>query len=181
MINLLPTENKIAIQKERQRRLTIIIGVFTFGIIGWAIILFIPSYFLLSALERSLETQAFILKEATIKNETEKIESSIIALNEKLALLAGDNGQKQVSPMLKKILDIQPKTIKITAFYYEEKNGKEVLSVEGDADTRNSFLSFLSSLESTEGIKNVSSPPANIIKEENISFRITAELSFPAI
>lgn len=178
MINLLPAEDKIAIKKERQRRLIVIIGIFAFGIISWAIILFIPSYFLLSSLERSLETQTSVLKETAVRNETNKIESSIAALNEKLALLAGNGSQKQISSALKKILDIQLPTIKITAFYYEKKGNKETLSVEGSADTRNSFLAFLSNLEKTDGIKNVSSPPANIIKEENISFRLTAELSF---
>ena len=177
MINLLPLEDKLAIKKEYRRRLIVIIGISMFGIIGSAIILFIPSYLLLSSLEKSLGTQASALEETTLRTGTEKIESSVADLNESLTLLADSEG-RQIYSLLKKILDIRPTTIKISAFYYNKESGKEILSIEGEANTRNSFLSFLSSLEKIKEIKSISSPPSNILKEENISFRLTANL-FP--
>jgi len=178
MINLLPPEDQIAVKKERRRRLMVAIGVFLFGIISSAIILLTPSYFLLSSQKQNLEMQFLALKKIIILRETEKIESSINALNQKLIFLSNKEGnQRQMSSLLRQISDIRPPTVRLATFYYEKKGGENFFSTEGIAVTRNSFLLFLNSLEKIDGVKNVSSPPSNLLKEENISFKLVIELS----
>ncbi len=178
MINLLPPEDKIAIKKEYQRRLIVITGILMFSVIGSAIILLIPSYFLLSSREKNFKTQVSALKEIMANDETEKIESSISILNEKLKLLTNDeNSQRKTSLLLKQISHIKPATVKLTAFSYDKGEEEEIFSIEGIAATRESFLSFLNNAEKMEGIKKITSPPSNLLKGENISFKLTIELS----
>lgn len=178
MINILPLENQASAKKEFYRRLIVVIGIFTFGIACSAIILLAPSYLLLSSRKQSFGAQISALKEIISNNDAQTIESSVNVLNEKLNLLSDTSkNQRKISSLLKQIADIRPTTIKLTTFSYNGAKEEKNLSIKGNTATRNSFLSFLDALSSIKEIRKVISPPSNLLKEEDVFFKVAIELS----
>lgn len=179
MINLLPAEDKGLIKKEYLRRYSVVSGIFIFALICISIVLLSPSYFLLISQKKSLETHLAVLQEGLTREEAEKIESSSRDLNVKLTFLASQEKEKrQISGLMKQIINAKSLAIKLTGFSYEKKakEGNHFF-LEGSASTRTSFLAFIKNLAEIKDVANVISPPSNLLREEDFSFRLTLELT----
>jgi len=181
MINLLPEEEKILIKREYTRRLIVVIGIFLFTSVFSAVILLLPSYLPLSSQKQSFESQLDAAKQGLSREKADETESSIRRLNDKLTFFSqqGEN-TRQISVLIKQILSAKSPSIKLLTFTYQkdtrEKKNERML-IQGTATTRNAFLAFVKALEIVNGVSEVQSPPANLMKDENIEFNLTLKLA----
>lgn len=178
MINLLPTEDKIFIKKEYLRRLSVIIGIFSFSFVCAAIFLLLPSYFLTISQKKTFESQLGVVRESLNRQDASKIEADVNDLNAKLAFFSGQKGGERLSEMINLIVEDRGKGISLSHFSYQKGKGVEgdAILLHGKALTRKDFLAFMEFLGNIEGVKNVESPPSNLLKTENISFTLRLEL-----
>lgn len=155
-------------------------GIFLFILVCIAIILFLPSYFLLVSQKNSFEKQLAAVREGIGRENADTVESSIRDLNAKLASYVSRGNNVQLRILIKKILDAKPASVKLTGFYYQkgdEKQKNNTISLMGVAATRNSFLIFVKNLEAMQGVSGVQSLPSNLIKGENAAFTLTIKLA----
>ena len=180
MINLLPEEEKILIKREYTRRLAVVSGIFLFILVCSAVILLLPSYLPLSSQKQSFESQLDAAKQGLSREKADEIESSIRRLNDKLAFFSqqGEN-TRQISVLIKQILSAKTHSVKLLTFIYQkgtqEKKNEQML-IRGTAATRSAFLAFAKALEIVNGVSEVQSPPANLMKDENVEFNLTLKL-----
>ncbi len=181
MINLLPEEEKELIKREYKRRLIVVIGIFLFISVFSAVILLLPSYLPLSSQKQSFESQLDAAKQRLSREKADEIESSVRGLNDRLAFFSqqGEN-TRQISALIKQILSVKSPSIKLLTFAYQkgtqEKKNEQML-IQGTATTRNAFLAFTKALETMSGVSEVQSPPANLMKDENLEFNLTIKLT----
>jgi len=179
MANLLPERNKKSIRREYLLRL---LGVF---LIFSAITLFLVSIFLLPSFFLS-KNKAGLANEKIefLKSYIEKISRSgitdlLIETNRKIEIL-GLSEEKSLNEAISLIIDKKNNSILITDFALriteDEVKGKEKsLFVGGLADNRSSLISFVESLESISGFKNIDLPVSNLAQNEDIDFSLKVE------
>lgn len=173
MINLLPVEEQKLIKKEYLRRLIVVVGIFFFVFVCISTILLLPSYFLFSSQKKSFDNQLDAIHQRLERESAADAESSISDLNEKLKSFSGSGEASQpISRLIKQILSVKPAAVKLAYIYYQQQR----LSLQGQAQTRKSLLSFTGALESFDEVNKVQSPPSNLLKEENIDFNLVIYL-----
>ena len=183
MINLLPAEDKILIKKEYLRRLLIVIGIFSFSFICVAILLLSPSYFLAVSQKKIFENQLKAATESLSRQDTPKTEADVNDLNVKLAFFGDQKDDERLSEIIKLIVENRNKGISLAYFSYQKGKDSEgdVILLQGKALTRKDFLAFIEFLGDIEEVKNVESPPSNLLKVENISFTLRLELALSGL
>jgi len=181
MINLLPEEEKILIKKEYGRRLAVVSGIFLFILVCSAVILLLPSYLPLSSQKQSFESRLNAVKQGLSREKADEVEFSIRGLNDKLEFF-GKQGEntRQISVLIKQILSVKSPSVKLSAFTYQEgtqEKKNEQMLIYGIAATRSVFLAFIEVLKTVNGISEVQSSPANLMKDKNVEFNLTLKLS----
>ncbi len=183
MINLLPVEDKIFIKREYLRRLLIVIGIFSFSLIFAAIFLLLPSYFLTISQKKTFENQLESVITNLNRQDASRIEANVNHLNAKLAFFSGQKDEQRLSEIIKHIVENRNKGISLSYFSYQksENVAGDIILLQGKAWTRNDFLAFVELLGNIEKIKNVESPPSNLLKMENIPFTLRLELTLSGL
>lgn len=176
MINLLPTEDKVANKKDYLSRLFVVAGILIFIIVTISFVLFLPVFLSLFFEEKDLARQLDVLRQDDSSVEAEKIYAELGVLNARLALYEKNNNEvRQVSALIKKIISFKTDGIRISSFRYEkDKDGKIIII--GKSDSRSDFVDFKKKLEDDKSFSSVSSPLSNLLKETDISFTMTIEL-----
>lgn len=186
MINLLPLENRIIIKKEYLCRLFVIISVFISFAIVSAIILILPLFYFLNQIELSYSNQLGIYKEGLESVSVLDTSSSVSNLNKELTILEKQKNNRELSSVIKKIVDYRNEGIILRVFSYskstyKEKDSrdlkiKEILKINGHSDSRNNLIIFLDVIKNDPDFSGVQSPVSNLLKISDIDFSITIEL-----
>jgi len=176
MINLLPLKDKTEIKKEYLTRLAVVLSISLSLSALTAIILLLPSFFVINIQEKSYEKQISFLEQRLSLSGTAGITPAIDDLNFKLNLLKdSQNDGQQTSEMIEKIISKMSSGIKIEAFFYDKK-GKTAddakIKIKGFSDTRKGLLKFIETLEAEEEFLTVESSVSNLLKENNIEFNL---------
>lgn len=178
MINIIPEEKKILIQKERTRRFTLVFGIAVIFAVSISAVLLIPSYLYLIEQKKHIARIIEVLESGPIFKEIQDIENSIEGLNQKLSLFQrNQNNILNISFFIEKILEQKPPSVRITNISYNNLPKSLRISLSGSSPTRDLLLKFVENLNKEESIKKVHSPITNILKEQNIEFSLIIEFN----
>ena len=86
---------------------------------------------------------------------------------------------REISPLLKIILNSKPQGIEFDSLSYERRvkdEGRDRILLYGRADTRNALLGFVESLREIKYFSKVHSPVSNLLQKQDIDFSLTVEL-----
>ncbi|MBI2023227.1 hypothetical protein HYT01_01530 [Candidatus Giovannonibacteria bacterium] len=143
-----------------------------------AIILMLPSYFLLRFSKKDVERRLKAQEEILARRDLGALETKIGEING-LAYTFEKNETKRFS--LAKILvalsaDI-PSSIKLSGLKLDPSSaGKYAIKLDGQAATRNDFLGYVTALKAREEIASVDSPISNLLKEQKVNFTLTVNI-----
>ena len=174
-MNLLPLERKDKIQKEKRRRFALVAGVLFPVLFLIALILLLPSFFLVAFEEKNFERQFASLKENAVLKEAEKIESAISELNKKIEFYKTNQKEsKNLSPFFYEILKAKPSPIALSSFLFEKgADKKDKIALQGKASDRTAFISFVEALRKNPDFEEVVSPVSNLLKEKDLEFSLS--------
>lgn len=169
MINLLPFEDKIAIKREYQGRLYVVIGLFFASAMIVSMVFLTPTFFLLDGYKADLNHQIALSSQRAEALDTEAIISEIKELNSKVNVLKSAQENLGLSSRIEKIIKMKTKEVRIINFNYENAR----ISMSGAAGTRQSLLNFINSLKKEFGAENMVSPISNLLNEKDANFSLT--------
>jgi len=176
MINLLPLKDKTEIKKEYLTRLAVVFSISVSLSVLAAIVLLLPSFFVINIQEKNYKKQISFLEQRLSLSDATGITPAIDDLNFKLNLLKdSQNDGQQISEIIEKIISKMPSGNKIEAFFYDKK-GKTAdnakIKIKGFSDTREELLKFTKILEAEGEFLDVESSVSNLLKENNIDFNL---------
>ncbi|OGZ70589.1 MAG: hypothetical protein A3F47_01450 [Candidatus Staskawiczbacteria bacterium RIFCSPHIGHO2_12_FULL_38_11] len=180
MINLLPPEEKKALQLVIKKNLVIVLWYMAImSLLALSLILFLVKLYILQdesyqkttldSIKKQYQTAEFI----SLKNNIQKYNTSLAK--------ADDFYKKQIyfSDVLKNVLEVQrPEGLYFESILVEKNkdNSGVKVSISGLSGTRDGLLIFKNNLEANGKIKNVNFPPANWVKPKDINFNLTLEM-----
>ena len=180
MINLLPQEYQTSLAKERFQRFIIVAGILCLILVLVALILLLPAIFSVKLQQKVFQANLDIAQKNTALNRVDEISNTLRDLNNKIELF---NAQAQkvrnISTILKTILDIRPHTIQIDSFTYKKRrksDGNDQVLIYGNAETRDALLAFAEALRKVQYFTEVYLPPSNLLQKNDISFSLTIQL-----
>jgi hypothetical protein len=173
MINLIPKEEKKKMTLGFYYRLAVLfLAMLDFCILVFFICL-LPSYFLSSVKDNTINLKLDIQKKEPLPLLGEQSLSVIKDINNKLDLV--ENAEQNKFPLSIKVINAillnKRLDIKITQISYENDPilGKKI-SLVGTAPSREVLLLFRQTLEDNSTFKNVDLPISNFVKGSNIQF-----------
>lgn len=177
MLNLLPQQQKILLQKEYfRRRMIVLLGSIALALVI-SLVLLSPLYFLTRS--RAEETKRE-LESAKRALDAELPPKEIMA-----ELQTAVHNAEALKPLTKslsvyelvKIFEARPKTIRIEGIsFLEQAEGRPTITVNGRAENRDSLTAFGRVLESRVEFATVNLPVSNFVKEKDINFSMTITL-----
>jgi len=177
MINLLPPQQKEELREEENLKLILILGIV---FVGFLISLFLILSFIKIYLSNSLVVQKLFLEEKEKEASLNKdFEEKIKSYNQNLLKLGSFyENQLNLTEVFEKISQILPSGTYLTDFSFNlvqeaEKKGKGLpqISLTGFCPSREILMEFKESLEKEEKFKDVSFPPENWVRPNDINFR----------
>jgi len=178
MINLLSQKEKEVFLIEIRKRIIIILCfLFLFFLVCLILILFSIRIYLNGQIE-SQKTFLIESEKEFIQSESQEIQEKIKSANQRFKEL--DSFYKEKVYFFKiseKIAKILPATFYLRDFSLEISEEKQIMiSLSGFAPSREELFEFKKSLEQEEEFKNISFPPANWVKKEDIDFYVTFKM-----
>lgn len=197
-LNILPLSEKIKIKLKFLNKKALF---FFIKILGMIILFIIILSLMLIFLRQELESEKKITaaKKADFHNqESEELKQSVISFNNKLSQINNILGaNKNYAPVLKELAEIMPENVYLTSLSIKEisaplkektseetadkekklKGSKIQLVILGFSPLREKVLSVEENLRSSSFFSNIQSPLSNLVKQENIDFSFTFELT----
>jgi Tfp pilus assembly protein PilN len=176
MINLIPNEEKKKMSKDFYFRLITVFFVMLSISLLIASVAILPTYFLFSAEEDSINTKLEFQKSESIPLLDQDTLIVIKDLGNKLDLI--ENTQKNEFVFSQKVINeiILKKipSIKITeiSFQNNPQTGRKI-NISGKAPSREILLSFRRALEDDAAFSKVDLPISNFVKGSNIEFYLS--------
>jgi Tfp pilus assembly protein PilN len=169
MINLLPQNEKLLIEKEYRLRLKTIGVVFVLVALIVGIVFLLPSY-VLSIYREGAAAQ--VAKDGVQSSKHEKITKEVQDLKIVLGVLAPDAIKASPTDIVTLITKHISADIKVTSIsYISDKTGFKV-TVRGLAKSRQSLATYTQDLEGEQLIDKVNLPVSNFAKDSNINFTL---------
>jgi Tfp pilus assembly protein PilN len=150
------------------------------AILFFGVALMLPTYFSLLPQKTSLKYQLAITQSNPTLKEIGEIEKSINDFNEKLARFEENEKKiRAVSPRLAEVLEKRPTSIQFRSITYKQdpRTGLEQFLIQGEARRRDDLLDFVEDLETTDILGGVDLPVTNLLKEADVDFTLTLDLS----
>lgn len=178
MINLLPNEDKKSVRQETTRRFFIVALSITSLFVMAGILLVLPIYFSLRVERESLGKLEELSKQSDKIEEIARIDKELNKLNLEANLLESASVKKSAGETLEKIIAMKPKSVTIDGFLFKRpvNSAPGELTLSGHAGTRENLVSFKESLEKSGLAENVDSPLSNILKKNDIEFKLVLKL-----
>ncbi len=176
MLNLLPSEQKVYLEKEYKNRRFLVWGGLILCVLIVSLILLTPSYVLSRAKASEIKGE---LERAKTILDTELQPGDLTNQLNTAAQNARDLrpfGEKYSVYNLVKIFESKPSTIKINSVTFsvgEKEHDLPVISLAGTAVDRESLRSFGHLLETRPEFSAVDLPVSNFAQEKNISFNMS--------
>ena len=180
MINLLPPQEKKELLLERNKNIVIVLGnIVVISLVCLTLVLLSLKLYVkaeskyynaaLIDIEKKYRTPDSISLKKVMENYNKSL-SSIDAFYKK---------GNHVADSIKAILEVQrPENLYFNTLDISrpKEDGKVNISLSGKSDTRENLQKFRDNLKESAKIKNVSFPPDNWIKSNDINFRATFEV-----
>lgn len=177
-LNLLPSSEKKLFRLACIEKMTnYYIAIILIAIVFLVFVFTGAKYFLLlhtGILEQSVAGQ----KTEEIEQKIQDTEAIIKNFNVILGSVNKIKEQKiYFSDILSDLSEIIPDSIVISSLLYNSSSGDiNKFVLEGKSATREDFLIFIEKLEQSPRFKEINSPLSNIVKKEDINFRIEFKL-----
>ena len=172
-LNLLPSEDKKRIGRQRFTRFFIYVNVniAIFLIIG--IVLLLPTYFFLFFQNRGAQEFLAMQQQTTKTEQARELETRIQQTNATLERLQTkyNLAQYSLSESLANIVAKAPIGITLTFLSFEKETNH--VALRGHALTRGDLLQFISIIREHPSFHDVESPVENILRDKNISFTLS--------
>ncbi len=169
-INLLPKKEQKKIRAEYIIRRRIILAEIVMSIIVTSIVMIIPLHLLNSQLQK----EVVLHNEQDTENvKNNEIKDAVSALNTKIDTLQQDAPQSMYD-VISDIAELSGPNIHIRGFNFSiQDNFEQRLLLSGNADDRDSLLTFKQNLETETYVSSVDLPVSNFAQNTDISFSIT--------
>lgn len=177
MLKLLLQEEIKKIKKDYLIRFIILILAGVSVSLVVFLISLLPVYVLLKADQK-------VLNEELRSAQNEELNADRIRLKEKLNSLRNtlqvlDTKQYEISYLIQKVTERQPRTISISSFAFDSDNsgsGNNIFIIQGNANSRESLADFIESLKQVPEFSSAALPFSSYAKESEIPFSITISL-----
>lgn len=175
-MNLLPEQYKRDLRFEAWRRFLIFFGMYASvaGII--AIMLLMPSYFFLNFQIDTLERQYESLQSGENFRKTQEGQQQAREINRALGLLVSfENTSSKISLPVEEFLGRVIPGITLTTFTYGDRpDGTVGVQMIGRASTRDTYLTFIDTLQNSPYTAEKITPSVSeLLKENDIPFTLT--------
>lgn len=174
-LNLLPPAEKLIVAYELRTRAVAAVSASIVSVLVIALTLLLPTFFFLSFQKgdvvRLLELDTEIQIRTGIADQIEAVRQANRAAQ---AVVQHEMKRPELSLLFVSVLRAVPAGVTLDAIEYRRESPE--LTIEGFAPSRERLLSFLERLEANPRFERVSSPVANLVRGEDISFSITATL-----
>ena len=174
-LNLLPPAEKLVVAYELRTRAVVTIASAFVAVFMVVIVLLLPSLFFLSFQKadvvRLLELDSEIQARTGV---VERIEETKRLNRIAQAVVEHERNRPELFLLFAAILSAVPPGVSLSAVEYRGQSGE--LDLVGFAPNRERLLSFLRVLQANPRLEEVSSPVANLIRETDISFSISAKV-----
>src|SRR3989344_4316184 len=177
--SLLPQEYTKEIRREKILRSAVVMfGIFDITLL-FGIVFLLPSYFALTFSQDDVARRLRVQQESLARQNVQALEDAIRRVNTlAISHQRNESRRKSVAPLLLRLAaaDIRGVALR-TAHLFEDKTGAFVVSLQGNATTRNAFLEYIQSLENADGVAVVRSPVDNLLRETDVLFSIEVVLN----
>lgn len=176
MFNVLPqpAQEKV-IREYKQRRIIVTLGAVVFIQVAFLALLF-PSWLASSSREKAAAAQIAMVDDSASQNSV-AISRTVTATNGILSLVHTVALRPAVVPALDTILKYKTANIRILDLQYAATGTSTAsVSVHGIAATRESLVSFVKALQTSESVDHVDLPVSNLAKDKNIDFSATVSI-----
>jgi hypothetical protein len=173
MLNLLPEDKKLLLQKDYLLRFSIVAVLLACLVIVVGLVLLLPSYLLLNATELSLEDELHEKQNTESSKEYEKLRTLIKNASADLTILSPT--EVAIRDLVELVASKKGSSVFITHITAARKTGRTVtLSVSGVAKTREDLVAFKKVLELDRAFDKVVLPVSNLAKSKDIAFTLSA-------
>jgi multidrug efflux pump subunit AcrB len=174
MFSLLTTQQKKNLKKQyRFRFLTTFFVLGTLVVLLWIISL-IPTYVVLHNERLAVEAQVQEVKNSTItqnKNELEQLDKYVALLGSFVT-----SAETVPSNIIRSVTQKAGSEIQIASIVSNRSDDELLLTIQGEAETRDALREFIDAIESDERYGEASLPLSNFVKEVEIPFTITTNI-----
>ncbi|MFA6158550.1 MAG: PilN domain-containing protein [Candidatus Paceibacterota bacterium] len=178
MFTFLPKDYRSEVLREHRTRLVIVcLGMLAAALLLGAILAF-PTY-----LAVSFQKSSMIAEQARSQKELDSRKGDDVTLETKrikakLAVLSLEAKHRPVVATLERIL-AQPRIgVSLAGITLHRDADKGVITLQGEAKTRESLVAFSKSLQGEPSFSRVDLPVSSLAKSENIAFTIRIESNF---
>lgn len=174
MINLLPQEQKKALQRYATIRFIVVILLFVCFLTIVATLFLVPVYVFIDSKAKLAQTQlAQITTTEGFKND-ETLSEIIGDINKRLNVIGLDKKDVVISDVIiMPLLQAKPATLTLTEiFVAKNEEGIFAVQIGGIAPNRESLQGFVASLEKVSTFINVTLPISNYVKGTDIAYTI---------
>ncbi len=170
MINLLPPLEEKEIQKERQLRIVLVLGITLCFFCVFLLLVLLAIKVHISG-ELDIAKNSIAIQEKSFNNpETESLRKNIAYFNDILGGIDAFYGYRSIpSLFLEKLYASLPEDLYLTKISWQKKDGN--VEIFGFARSRQTLFSLKGNLEKEEVFEGVYFPPLNWIKPDNIDFQ----------
>lgn len=169
MINLLPSDEKIALRRLYRRHLVLVALTLILFLIIFSTVTLLPSYFIFSGRHGQLAKRLDDTEMRLYQAGTSELLEIVKSVSAKLSILSEPQRRVKAAPVIS-ILVADAKNLVSLDFFSLGSAGE--VSISGLAPSRQKLLTFIEALESEALFREVDSPISNLIAVRDINFRI---------
>lgn len=174
-LNLLPPKEKKALMYEVRARAALVMGGFLGAALVIFLILLLPTLFFLvfqkAEIVRSVEIERQRHEQISLqdrKNQVRQMNDIAVATARHLS------DSKSIFELFQSIIVSVPAGIHIDAIRFDWD--ESTIDINGFSPTRAIFLAYVNALDNHPLLEEVSSPVANLVRENDITFTISASI-----
>lgn len=171
-LNLLPEQQKRDLSFSIARHLVVF---FSYWVVGAAIVfgvLLFPAYFFIAFQQKEIGYGETVEEGLQRAARVEDVEKQVRTINTRTHIVHEREAKKRdTAALIKGIFNYAPAGVSVSFLSYRAENNEA--RVAGNAASRSLLLQFIDALRGLPELQDLSSPVANLIKEEDIDFTLT--------
>ena len=179
MINLIPPHAKRFVIKEYwSRAITVMLWLVTMAVMIVALF-HVPSYVLLTALERSYQSQAAAAND--IKENEQELSRTVDEINTMSSYLVAARTEVSFADVRQRLTSLAGDVVEIERLEFQSALVAETpnVTIYGTAATRNDLASFRDALVAEPDIAAVDLPLSSLAADQDLSFQMSIDITPP--
>lgn len=179
MFNVLPQEEKSAVEKEYKLRRLVVLTMLLVVTLCIGMVLMFPTY-LNSHINNQNVSEALRLVSEELSKGSTKVTTpeEVASLREKITILNASKQQASPYAIFFQVLKVKTANIRVADFVYKKGEAPEpdTLVLIGNSRTRDALTQFDRALEAQSQFASVDLPISNLAKDKDIDFTLTITL-----